>query len=43
MDQHGKLAEDLLVEVLASRNHRHRVRWSLDTLVMALVVAISTS
>ena len=39
MDQHGKLAEDLLVEALASRRSPASGEVSLDTLVMALVGA----
>ena len=39
MDQHGKLAEDLLVEALASRRSPASGDVSLDTLVMALVGA----
>jgi integrase len=38
-DQHGKLAEDLLVEALASRKSPASGDVSLDTLVMALVGA----
>lgn len=39
MDQHGKLAEDLLVEALVSRRSPASGEVSLDTLVMALVGA----
>ena len=39
MDQHGKLAEDLLVEALASRKSPASSEVALDTLVMALVGA----